>query len=501
MGAFARCLLGVAAAAALVGRTAAVPTPQATGDFSASSYNQILTTDVGVIGGGSSGTYTAVRLKQQGKKVLLVEAKDTLGGHTETYTDPTTHIPDNIGVIYFHDIPVVRSYFGALNVPLITVNPSANAGASVYVDFTTGKGSHIWDFDGREFLDFMCAWGPIVLGHQHPGVTEAVRRQEALGDCLNGPGPVLVELAELLVDMIPFAEWCILAKNGGDATTACVTIARAGTGKRKLLVANGSYHGAVPWCSPSLAGVTTEDRAHLISFEYNDIASLENAVDQAGGDLAGIIVTAFRHDMSRTLDMPTPDFARRARELCDATGAALIIDDVRAGFRLNLGGSWETLGVRPDLSAFSKSIANGHALSAIVGNERFRVPATQVFTTGSFWCTAVPMAAAIATLTELRRVDGPAQMKAMGERLRTGIAALSTRYNIPVIQSGPAQMPLIQFEGDEDFRLGTAFCAEVLRHGVYFHPRHNMFLSCAHTETDITHALAAAEAGFALLAR
>lgn len=366
--------------------------------------------------------------------------------------------------------------------------------------FTRGDGCRIWDVDGREFVDFMCAWGPIVLGHHHPGVTEAARRQAELGDCLNGPAPVLVELAELLVDMIPHAAWCLLAKNGGDATTACVTIARAGTGRRKVLVARGSYHGAVPWCSPSLAGVTAEDRAHLIPFEYNDVASLEAAVDQAGDDLAAVIVTAFRHDMGRTLELPSETFAHQARALCDATGAALILDDVRAGFRLDMGGSWETVGVRPDLSAFSKAIANGHALAAVTGVERFRHAATTVFTTGSFWCSAVSMAAAVATLTELRRIDGPAVMRQMGERFRTGIAILSQRHGIPVTQSGPPQMPLIQFPGDTDARLGTAFCAAALDAGAFFHPRHNMFLSCAHGEADIDLALEAADAGFTRVA-
>jgi glutamate-1-semialdehyde 2,1-aminomutase len=367
--------------------------------------------------------------------------------------------------------------------------------------FTRAEGSRLWDVDGREFIDFMCSWGPVVLGHHHPAVEAAAARQAALGDCLNGPAPVLVELAELLVGMIPHAEWCLLAKNGTDATTACVTIARAGTGRRKILVARGSYHGAVPWCSPSIAGVTAEDRAHLIAFDYNDAASLEAAAEQAGDDLAGIIVTAFRHDMSTALELPDPDFARRARAVCDATGAALILDDVRAGFRLHLGGSWELLGVRPDLAAYSKAIANGYAMAAVTGAERFREAATKVFTTGSFWCTAVPMAAAVATLTELRRIDGPARMRAMGERLRAGFERLAAREGLSIRNSGPPAMPLLQFEGDADFRLGEAFCAEALRHGAYFHPRHNMFLSCAHTEADIDAALTAAEAGFKAVAR
>jgi glutamate-1-semialdehyde 2,1-aminomutase len=216
--------------------------------------------------------------------------------------------------------------------------------------FASAEGCRLTDVDGRTFVDLMCAWGPIVLGHRHAAVEAAVREQAARGDCMNGPGPILVELAELLVEMLPHADWCQFGKNGTDATTGCVTIARAGTGRRKVLVARGAYHGAVPWCSPSVAGVTAEDRAHLLHYTYNDIGSVDAAVAQAGGDLAAVVVSAFRHDFGFAQELPTMDFARHVRSVCDATGAVLVLDDVRAGFRLDLGGSWEPLGVRPDLS-------------------------------------------------------------------------------------------------------------------------------------------------------
>ena len=362
--------------------------------------------------------------------------------------------------------------------------------------FTAADGCRIRDANGREYVDLMCAWGPIVLGHRHPAVEQAARRQAEQGDCLNGPSPVLVELAEMMTGMIPHADWCLFGKNGTDATTSCVTIARAQTGRRKVLVARGSYHGAVPWCSPSLAGVTVEDRAHLLSFDYNDIASLEHAAAQAKGDLAAVIVTAFRHDFGVDQEMPTLAFAQAVRATCDAAGAAMILDDVRAGFRLHLGGSWEGFDIRPDLSAWSKAIANGYALAAVTGSDRFRAAAAEVFTTGSFWCSAVPMAAALATLAELRRVDGPAHMQAMGQRLRDGLDALASRHRVGIRQTGPVQMPTVLFDDDPDWRRGFAFCAEALRHGAYFHPKHNMFLSCAHTEADIDQALRAADAGF-----
>lgn len=365
--------------------------------------------------------------------------------------------------------------------------------------FASAEGCRVRDVDGREYIDFMCSWGPVLLGHRHPEVEAAARAQAALGDCMNGPGEIMVDLAEDIVAMLPHADWAMFQKNGADATTSCVTIARAGTGRRKVLIARGSYHGALPWCSPSVAGVTTEDRAHLLHFDYNDVASLRAAVDEAGNDLAAILVTAFRHDMSRDLELPTAEFAAAARRACDDT-AALIIDEVRAGLRLDISGSWETLGVRPDLSAWSKAIANGHALAAVTGNDRFRDAASKVFVTGSFWCGAVAMAAARATLRIARETDVPGHLRAMGLRLRQGMATLAGQHGFAIRQSGPPQMPLILFDDDPEFRKGRAFCSAALRHGAFFHPQHNMFLSAAHGPDDIDAALEAASHGFKAVA-
>jgi glutamate-1-semialdehyde 2,1-aminomutase len=365
--------------------------------------------------------------------------------------------------------------------------------------FERGEGCHLWDVDGRRYVDFMCSWGPIILGHKHPAVTEAVQRQMAAGDCLNGPTERMVELAERLVRLIPHADWALFSKNGTDATTTCVTISRAASGRRKILAARGAYHGAVPWCTPHPLGVTAEDRAHLIEYVYNDVSSLEAAVDKAGDDLAGVIVSAFRHDYGFDQELPSAEFAKRARELCDDKGAALIVDDVRAGFRLTLRGSWDLLGVQPDLSAWSKAIANGYALSAVTGNDSMRDAASRLFVTGSFWCSAVSMAAAIATLDELERIDGPRVMRDLGQRFRDGIAKQAAEAGVGVRQSGPPQMPTILFDDDTDFAIGERFSAEALKRGVYLHPRHNMFLSAAHTVGDIDFALEVTSEAFAAL--
>jgi glutamate-1-semialdehyde 2,1-aminomutase len=365
--------------------------------------------------------------------------------------------------------------------------------------FERGEGCHLWDVDGRRYVDFMCSWGPIILGHKHPAVTEAVQRQMAAGDCLNGPTERMVELAERLVRLIPHADWALFSKNGTDATTTCVTVARAASGRRKILAARGAYHGAVPWCTPHPLGVTAEDRAHLIEYVYNDVSSLEAAADKAGDDLAGVIVSAFRHDYGFDQELPSAEFAKRARELCDDKGAALIVDDVRAGFRLTLRGSWDLLGVQPDLSAWSKAIANGYALSAVTGNDSMRDAASRLFVTGSFWCSAVSMAAAIATLDELESIDGPRVMRDLGQRFRDGIAKQAAEAGVGVRQSGPPQMPTILFEDDADFAIGERFAADALRRGVYLHPRHNMFLSAAHTADDIDFALEVTREAFAAL--
>jgi glutamate-1-semialdehyde 2,1-aminomutase len=300
---------------------------------------------------------------------------------------------------------------------------------------------------------------------------------------------------------VAHADWALFEKNGTDATTLCVSLARAESGKRKILVARGAYHGAAPWCTPSKAGVTAEDRAHLITYVYNDLPSIEAAAEEAGDDLAGVVVSAFKHDVMIDQELPDPEFARGVRRLCDRTGAALILDDVRAGLRLHLGGSWETVGVRPDLSAWSKALANGYPLAAVLGSDRFREAATKVFATGSFWCGSVAMAAAIATITELRTTDAVAQMDAAGSRFRAGLAAQADAHGFVIRQTGPPQMPLVLFADDPHQRLGARFTEEALRRGVYLHPWHNMFMSVAHTDKDIDAALSRTDEALAALAR
>jgi glutamate-1-semialdehyde 2,1-aminomutase len=365
--------------------------------------------------------------------------------------------------------------------------------------FSRAQGAHVWDADGNRYLDLMCAFGPNLLGYAHEAVDRAVASQLARGDVAPGPGPIMVDLAEQFVAMVPHAHWAMFCKNGSDSTTIALMIARAHTGRRGLIRCAGSYHGSAPWCTPNVQGTIAEDRAHQFSCTYNDVASLETALRSAGGDLAAIIVTPYCHDVFRDQASVEQEFVRRLREACDQRGAVLILDDVRAGLRVARGSSWEPLGVQPDLSCWGKSIANGHPISAVLGAENFRPAASSIYVTGSFWYAAAPMAAAIETLRLVRETDYLEQLQRIGERLRNGLAAVATRHGWGFRQTGPVQMPSFLFDDDPDFRRGMCWASEMLERGVYVHPWHNMFLCAAMNDTDIDFVIQAAEGAFTAL--
>lgn len=365
-----------------------------------------------------------------------------------------------------------------------------------------GDGARAWDVDGREFIDFMCAFGPILLGHAHPEVDAAAAAASARGDVLSAPGPEMVELAELLTSEVDHAEWAMFAKNGTDANNLAVVVARAHTGRAKVLMAHDSYHGIGGWAlPPESPGTTAEDHANTLFFTYNDLDSVETAVAAAGEEqIAAIVCTPHRHHVFVDQHPVDPEFARGVREICDRIGAMLIIDDVRCGARIDLRGGWAVHGVRPDLSAWSKSLANGYPLAALLGIEPLAEAAGRITATGSFWYAGAPMAAAIVTLRVLKETDGIARMRTSGERLQRGLRAQADRHGFSVRVTGPPQMPLLQFDDDPDYRTVLAWARACARNGVYLHPVHNWFLSVAHDQATIDEALERTDRAFAELA-
>jgi glutamate-1-semialdehyde 2,1-aminomutase len=367
--------------------------------------------------------------------------------------------------------------------------------------FTRAEGARLWDADGNEYIDYMCAYGPNLLGYRHEGIASAAAAQQRLGDTMTGPSEVMVELAEKFVSLVQHSDWAIFCKNGTDATTMALVVARAHANRQTILVARKTYHGSAPWCTPRPAGILAEDRAHIVYYEYNNPESLEAAFRTAGDDVAGVIATAMRHEIFEDQTLPDPEFAATARRLCDDSGALLILDDVRAGFRLARDCSWSTVGVQPDLSAWGKVIANGYPISALMGSEKAREAARRIFVTGSFWFSAVPMAAAIATLNEIQKSDYLERIIAAGGMLRDGLDRQAADYGFQLRQTGPAQMPQIFFEDDPDFRLKYCWTEEALTRGVYLHPYHNMFISAALTESDVKATLEVTNQAFQALKR
>ena len=365
--------------------------------------------------------------------------------------------------------------------------------------FERAEGCRLWDVDGNEYIDFMCSYGPMIAGYANPRIRAAADRQRARLDIADGPPPALVELAEKFTSQISHADWAVFAKNGNDATTICNMIARAHTNKRKILVGETAYHGSQPWANRRAKGTPEEEHVHYPTYRFNDAKHVQAVAESAAGDLAAIVVSAYKHDVPHTQELVDPKFARAVRAICDATGAALILDDVRAGLRLSLDASWSEFGVQPDLSAWGKAIANGEPLAAVLGNDMYRDAAAGIFYTGSFWYQGAPFAAALETLDLLGEADAPTQMAQRGQQFRDGLYEQAQRHGFGIHQSGPPQMPMIEFEGDAKKTLVAQFCANALSHGVYLHPWHNMFLSIAHTEADIAMALEGTDRAFSEL--
>jgi glutamate-1-semialdehyde 2,1-aminomutase len=367
--------------------------------------------------------------------------------------------------------------------------------------FARGEGSHIWDVDGNEYIDYMCSYGPIVLGHRHPTVERAVAAQSAEGDCFNAPTERIVELAELMTCLIGHGDWAWFAKNGSDATRFALQLARAHTGRNTALRGERAYHGwGSTWMGGAL-GMTPSDTDFQLTYTYNDLATVRVAADEAGDDLAAIVVSAVEYDENGKWTAPDQAFVQGVRDVCDATGAVLVLDDVRAGFRLDLGGSWASYGVEPDVSAYCKAIANGYPLAAVVARREFEDAAGQFFATGSYWFSGVAMAASIATITTLQETDGVAQIRRAGTLLREGLDAQAQSHGVAIQQSGPVQVPSLRFLEDDPANLqlprAMTFTSEAAKRGVYLHPTHNWFLSTAHSDEDIERTLAVTDVAFA----
>jgi glutamate-1-semialdehyde 2,1-aminomutase len=362
-----------------------------------------------------------------------------------------------------------------------------------------GQGCRYWDVDGNEYIDYLAGYGPIVLGYNDPAVDAAAAAQRALGSAFNHPTARSVELAEKLVGMLDGLDWVAIGRNGSDVTAYAVQVAREHTQRRKILMVRGAYHGSQSWCRDGVGGLIPEDYEHVHKFTWNRADELEDLAKQHAGDVACVIVTPHHHPAFGDQQLPAPGFYDAVRRICDEHGILLVSDDVRAGFRLSLAGSHAYYGFKPDLACYCKALANGYCVAAATGTKAVKNAASRVFFTGTYYTSAVEIAASLRCLEELQKRDAIGHMMRMGTMLQTGLKDLATARGLEVVVSGPPTLPYMRFGNETNFRRMQLFSGEAAKRGVLLHPHHNWFLMAAHQEADIRRTLDVADTCFGIV--
>jgi glutamate-1-semialdehyde aminotransferase len=358
-----------------------------------------------------------------------------------------------------------------------------------------GLGSRVWDADGHEYLDLTMGLLPVVLGYGDPAVNEAVERQLRDGPTFSLMHPLEVEVSEFLVELIPCAEMIRFGKNGSDATSAAVRLARAYTG-RDVIVCCG-YHGWQDWyvgTTTRSSGVPKAVAELTKTFGYNDLDSLRQRLEENAGKVAAVIMEPV------TFKPPEEGFLEGVRDLAHSHGALLVFDEIITGFRFSLGGAQELFGVVPDLSTFGKAVANGFPLSGIAGPAEIMRKLEDVFFSFTFGGETLSLAAAKATIGELRRRSGPGYLASIGERLQNGVRGLIARHGLAAEIDCPG-LPVwtcLSFGGPDPYGWKTLFQQECVKRGLLFISNHNTSLS--HVPDDIEWTLQVYDQAFGILA-
>jgi len=366
----------------------------------------------------------------------------------------------------------------------------------IYPKFVkSGKGAYLYGLDGKKYLDYMCALGPIILGYNHKSTNKAIEKQLKDGIVFSWPTLLEQELAQLISDVVPCAEQVRFGKNGTDVNLASVRIARSYTGKEKILKPKGGYHGWGDWHAITMRpyGVPKCMKDIIDEFEFNNLDSLEELLKK--DDVAAVILEP------QALTAPAPGFLQGVRDLCDKYKAVLIFDEVVSGFRWSLGGGQEYFGVTPDLCCLGKAIANGMPLAAIAGKKEFMKELDHVFYSMTFGGECLSLVSAIETIKELKTKDYNHIWK-LGGMLNAGIKAAAKKYNIDAILAGDAPRQNLSFNSEtypDADGVKALFYQEMVKQGILF--PNVIYISFAHTEKDIEKTIRAANKAFKFISK
>jgi len=384
-----------------------------------------------------------------------------------------------------------------------------------------GAGARIWDLDGNAFLDYVMSWGPLILGHAHPKVVEAVRQALESGSSFGAPTVREIELAERIREAMPAVEQVRFVNSGTEATMSAVRLARAATGRSGVLKFEGCYHGhvdallvkagsgATTFGSPSSPGVPAEVTRHTYVAAFNDLGSVERICEAAAGEIAAIIVEPVAGNMG--VVPPADGFLEGLRGVADRTGALLVFDEVMTGFRVARGGAAQRYGVRPDLVTLGKVIGGGLPVGAYGGRRDLMArvsPVGPVYQAGTLSGNPLAMAAGIATLDLLAEPNAYETLEARSVRLEKGLAEAVREAKISARVQRVGSMLTLFFAGREvadyagaracDTEAFGRFFQGMLGRGVYLPPSQfeAWFVSLAHTDEDIRRTVEAARGAF-----
>jgi len=346
-----------------------------------------------------------------------------------------------------------------------------------------GDGARVWDVDGNVYIDYVLGLLPVVLGYRDPDVDAAIIAQLDKGIAFSLATELEADLAERLVDLIPCAEMVRFGKNGSDATSAAIRLARAYTGRDKVALCG--YHGWHDWYIGTTArhlGVPKVVRALSATFPYNNPDALETLLKLEPDEFAAVILEPV------ALDEPAPGFLKAVRELCDRYGVVLVFDEIVTGFRIDLGGAQAAYGVVPDLAAFGKAMGNGMPISAIVGRRDIMRLMDDIFFSGTFGGEALSLAASVATVDKLKSEKGPAKIAALGARLKVSVTGLLEAHGLgrELRVKGGDWWPAVVPTGDgrsDAIIVGSLLKQELIEAGILMGPTFNLCL--AHDDASI----------------
>jgi 3-aminobutanoyl-CoA transaminase len=364
----------------------------------------------------------------------------------------------------------------------------------------SGEGCRLRDVDGNEFVDFLCGYGPVILGYREDEVDDAVYEQiHQKGFCFTLTQKYQNLLAGKLKALMPSWEMSIFLKTGSDATTAAVRIARAHTGRLKVM--RCGYHGWHDWCVEMKGGIPEKFWEDVFEFQYNRLDQLEKLMAEHGDDTAAIIMTPFGHPNHMEMQTPAPGFLEGVKKLARQYGALLIYDEIRTGFRVSLGGAQKYYGVTPDLSVLGKAIANGYPISVVTGKKEIMMTAAdKLFISSTFFPNSEAFVAALKTIEILERDNVLEDIWEKGEFFMKRIQALIDQYDAGAKLTGIPPMFYITFPKEKTGaykKKRTDFYTQLIRRGFFFTPFHHAYISYRHTKQDLELTLTAIEESLA----